>query len=95
METGLANPHAPLLQLGFGGTDTFTVLEQLWVVLEKELVQNLNPWERVNAEPKYIPNSPLPPSVDEGSVSDLDVDPVPDGVYTSDEEDDAIEPIQQ
>ncbi|KAL6725846.1 hypothetical protein Aduo_007874 [Ancylostoma duodenale] len=95
MKTGLDNPHAPLLQLDFGGTDTFYVLEQLWFVLKKEPVQSPNPWELVNAEPQYIPNSPLSPTYDERSISDSDVDTHADGVYTSDEEDDTIEQIQQ
>ncbi|EYC15832.1 hypothetical protein Y032_0035g2988 [Ancylostoma ceylanicum] len=84
METGLANPHAPLLQLDFGGADTFYVLEQLWIVLEKEPIRALNPWELVRAEPQYIPNRPLTPTDNE--ESDYTDEEEEDGVYSDDED---------
>ncbi|KAL6727046.1 hypothetical protein Aduo_008961 [Ancylostoma duodenale] len=91
-------PDVPLLHVHTKGIKRYFTMEQIWLTIPHACEQRRNHWEVLFAqliEPMYIPNSPLPPTDDERSITDSDVDPYADGGYTSDEIDDAIERVQQ
>ncbi|KAL6733531.1 hypothetical protein Aduo_004173 [Ancylostoma duodenale] len=97
-------PRAPLIQFDIGKRDLYCPLEQVWLQLphdeHQSVQQEQNLWEimselqrhphaRATEEPQYIPRSVLTPTDNEASLSDSEVDPYEDGVWSSDEDENA------
>ncbi|KAL6742787.1 hypothetical protein Aduo_015900 [Ancylostoma duodenale] len=84
LDVDVRYPDAPIVHVHIKEIKRYFSMEQTWLAIPHAREQCRNPWEVLSPqpiEPMYTPNSSLPPTDDEGSITDSDVDPSADGVY--------------